>query len=623
MGKALDAGNTVLKFPGGKQASGKAISSPGLIKWPAIKGSSSATHPGFSSVVSAKEWDRELLDLDDLGTAKTTGLSLRKKPVVAQMKDVVIWCNGIDPVQVYDPTSGNVYDLGIVAPAAAPALADQGTGSFAGEYTYWYRYKRSETGEYSALSAGATHTADESSEYIRVTTVASAESGVDKIEIFRSKIGSLGIYFIKEQADTTLTFDDATADDDIDITLVPPLRPAPGGVATVPVFDYLIPYQGRLWGMVGNKVYWSEPHAPWLVPALNARSLPAVRDEGSGFAVSHDTLYVSQKRHLYRTTINNVTETGQIIPNFELVDDSTGFASQHAVTSVENTIWFVSGEGKIYQTTGSSVAQERAPNLEETLKRLFTKKLDEAVAGYAELERKVYFGVALDESTYNNVALVADLTTGTWTISDIAAESLHEYRDSDGRGRLCFGNPRGDIAQIGVGNGYGARKGTLSGSPTAGTINTLTDSTAAFDADLKGVPVTLFDAYWNVLQTNMVSTLTSTVLTTGFKWDVVPQTGHSYVVGGSFPVWKLGWIDVNFHMVLKHLLIGYKGGRGKGGIYIAKDDGEPELFDSFNFGDTGHKEIYPMLGGKRFQVTLAGFDGASPFELINVSLTIE
>ena len=95
---------------------------------------------------SAREWDRELLDLSALGTAVDTGLSVRKKPVVVQMQDLIIWCNGIDNVRVYNPTTGNVYDLGVTAPTAAPTLEDAVAGppNFEGEYVYAYRYKRSD-----------------------------------------------------------------------------------------------------------------------------------------------------------------------------------------------------------------------------------------------------------------------------------------------------------------------------------------------------------------------------------------------------------------------------------------------------------------------------------------------
>ena len=627
MGRTLDAGANVLKFPGGKASSGKAITAPGLLAWPARSGAAGVTHPGWTGTVSAQEWDRQLLDLDSLGTAIATGFSVRKKPVVVQMNDLLIWANGVDAVKVYDPAGANVYDLGVAAPAAAPTAADTGSGSFAGKYTYWYRYKRSSTGEYSALSDGVSWEASGSGTHIRVTTVASAGTDVDKTELFRSKTGHHGIYRIAEYDDTTLTYDDNTADSAINITLAPPVLPAPGGSASVPVFDEIAHYQGRLWGMINatSKVHWSESFAPWLFPAENARSLPQTRDEGTGFAVAHDQMYISQRSHLFMLANKEMDEdTGQIIPDFRLVDDSTGFASQRAACIVENTLFFMSGEGKIYQTAGASVAQERAHQIEEMLKRQFTKRLYAAEAGYAEHERKVYFAVSLDESPFNNATLVGDTTTGGWTLAEMDIESLHEFRDSDGRGRLCFGNIRGDICQVGVGNGYGARKGTLSGSPTAGTINTLSDSTAAFDADLAGVPVALFDGNNNLLQTNLIAVRDSaTALTMLERWTTVPNTAHTYVVGGQFPEWKFGVIDVNDHLVFNYMNIGYVKSRGKAGIYISVDDGPFDLVDTINLAGPGHHEAYPGLGGKRFQVAIRGFDGAAPFAITNLDMSID
>jgi len=229
----------------------------------------------------------------------------------------------------------------------------------------------------------------------------------------------------------TELYDDSTADDSIDITQVPPSLPAPGGSATVPTFDYIATYKGRLWGMVAstNKIHWSPPNAPWLFPATSARSLPMTRDEGTGFAVSGESLYVSQRRHLFM--LDNIiadTDTGEIIPSFREVDDSTGFASQRAVCVAENTLWFLSGEGKVYQTAGASVAQERAPQIEATLKRLFTKRLDQAEVEKAVAAELVKFdGVA---AAVSSTALRTDGLPDTLLMRAIL-RNFHPKRSGD------------------------------------------------------------------------------------------------------------------------------------------------------------------------------------------------
>lgn len=129
-----------------------------LLQYPEALAMGSITHPGITVTVPGTDFSRDKLDLS-IGSAITTGLTVRAKPVPVQMLDLLIWANGIDNVQVYEPTSDGVYDLGITAPSSAPTLADTGTGSFTGEYAYAYRYYRSATGEFSALSSIGTYTA--------------------------------------------------------------------------------------------------------------------------------------------------------------------------------------------------------------------------------------------------------------------------------------------------------------------------------------------------------------------------------------------------------------------------------------------------------------------------------
>lgn len=624
--------SSIVKFPGGKQSSGKGLSLSGLVKWPAIQGSSAVTHPGYSVTVPPYEWDRRLLDLDSLGAAVTTGLSIRAKPVVVQMLDLVIWANGIDAVQVYEPSSGNVYNLGIAQPAAAPGLADSaGGGTFAGDYLYWIRWYRSTTGEFSALSTEAQHTASGSNDAITVTWTDPSLTGVDKAQIFRSKTGQTGIYLVATVDITAETYDDSTADSAIDITLVPPALPAPGEPSTVPTFDYIIPYQGRLFGLdvSTNRMYWSEQNSPWLFASDSFCLVgPEDRDKLSGFGVSQERLFIFKERHTYvlASTDFMVDDTYVFVPEVRLVDDSTGAASQHAVTTVENSLMFMSGEGKIYQAPSERglVAMERSVQLEETLKGLHTNRLKAVELGYAELERKVFVAIPTGESAFNNETLVFDLTHNGWTTSDLQAESLHEYRDSDGRGRLCFGNVRGDIAQIGVGSGFGARDGTIRGTPSAGTLSTLTDSTAAFDTGVVGLPIDLFDAYWNHVQSNMIAVRNSaTQVTTLWAWKTIPDTTHHYVIGGMFPTWRTGIIEFGDWGVISMIRVNFVQSQGKGGIYVSVDDGPMELQDVIDLAGDGHHEASPMIGGKRGQIEVRGFNGASDMRVVSIDVDID
>ena len=630
---------SVVRWPSGLGTSGKAIGWTRAVRWPAAPGSVPITHPGYSVVVppDAGEWDRELLPITDLGSAIATGISLRAKPVVVQMLDMVFWCNGIDAPQIYDPSSGNVYDLGITAPAAAPGTADTGTGSFTGTYNYSVRWYRSSTGEYSAPSAIKTHTCSGSDSTVTVTWTDPSLSGVDKAQIYRSKNGGIGLYLLAEVDITAETWNDVgTADDTIDISLQPPSRPAPGASSTVPTFRWMMPYLGRMWAIAGdNTLYWSPPNAPWLFSSLSSRKIaPQDRDICTGFGVAGGVLFIGKARHMYMlANIESLqTASGEpiFLPDIRLVDDSTGFASQHAVVGVENTLIFMSGEGKIYQLPAGRglVAQERAPLLERTLKRLFTNRLSEIEIGYAEHERKVLVSCTVDEAAHNNLTLAMDMTTQGWIPYDINAEALTEFRDSDGRGRLVFGNVRGDLAQVGVGHGHGARYGTLAGTVTAATKNTLTDSTASFDAGVPGLPVHLFDSKWNLVQENMIGVRDSaTALTMVWKWKTIPDPTaetFNYVVGGILPYWRFGWMDLpDEWMGVKEITIRYVPSRGKVGVYHAINDEADVLVGTVNLSGEGIERIQVMASCYRFRTSLRGYDGASKLSLTSIEWEVE
>jgi hypothetical protein len=307
------------------------------------------------------------------------------------------------------------------------------------------------------------------------------------------------------------------------------------------------------------------------------------------------------------------------------VDDSTGFASQHACTNVENSLYFMSGEGKIYQVPSERgpVAQERSPQLEGTLKRLFTKRLEDTELAYIEHDRKVVAAVTLDENSHHTHVLVSDLTSGGWTLSDAQVESFGEFRDSDGRGRMCFGNVRGDIGQFGVGSGYGAQSGLLTGTITGATKNTLTIDLAPYWSTLSGYPVHLFDSKWNLVQTNMISREeTPTRIACVFSWDVVPDATNNtwyYVIGGCFPEWKFGWMDSDAWATLNYIQIGYVPSYGKLGVYHETEAESDRLVGTVDFSSNrGLEKVFVMRGCKRFRTTLRFFEGAAPNKIVSV-----
>jgi len=360
------------------------------------------------------------------------------------------------------------------------------------------------------------------------------------------------------------------------------------------------------------------------------RIAPQDRDVLKAFGAAGETLFFFKSRHTYYLANTDLMEgaSGELllVPDVRLADDSTGAASQNGVVSAENALYFFSGEGKVYKVPSSSggIAEEKSPFLRDILGRVFKARMTDIEGGYAELDRKILFALSLDQSPHNNAALMMDMTNESWTLLPTPIESMAELRDSDGQGKLCFGNIRGDVCQFGVGDAFGARSGSISGKVTGATINTLQDDLASFH-DIAGLPVSLFSADWELVQTNMVSSRDAQdEITLLWPWEQIPDTGTwYYLIGAMLPLWKFGWMEVGDWGTLHSVRLQFRPTYGTAGLYIAIDDGEDELVSTINLGGEGHHDAWVMLGGDRFRTSIRSFEGSGPLQLNSIIWDIE
>lgn len=605
------------------------------VKWPAIQGSL-ASFPGYQVTIPADisaNSSRNLLDLRSFSAAKKSGLNIFGRYSVAQMLDLLFFANGKDAVQIYDPVNGTVRDLGLAAPAAAPGATAGGTGSFTGTWTYAVRWQRSATGEFSALSEIATETAS-SDEYITVTWTDPTITGADVCQIFRSKTGTVGpLYLIHESDITDETYNDSTADSAIDITLIAPARPAPGGGASVPVFDFIEAYNGRLWGIFNERLYWSEANFPWLFPATNFVLVqPNDRDVVTGIKSVSGVLYIFKRRHTYVVSNieleSGIAGQGQLLlPTITMVDSATGAASEDAIVDAENALYFMSGEGKIYELTGGA-AQEIGPKLEGTLKTLFTKRLADVTGGYDEMNRKVWFSVTTGEDVHNNLCIVLDLIKGGWYLDTRLMEAIGQLRDFDGRERMVFGDLLGNVYQMGYGYSFGALSGTLYGSVTSATKNTLTVSGASFATDIAGLPITLIDSNNDVVETNVIASRDSaTALTMLFGWSETPDDTYTFAIGAAFPNWMYGYTDFDSPGLWKSINlieVAFTPTAGKAGVWMSLDEAA-EIFVGFiDLSNSRGKWTLPVFyGGNELQIRIQALDGGQNMAIHSLELDVQ
>jgi len=164
----------------------------------------------------------------------------------------------------YDGT--NWYNLGIAAPAAAPAVADGGAGVLTGTYQYVYVYVYKNVGlgyevesKASALSAEFVAAAKQ----IDVDVVASTDAQVNFIRIYRISSVAAELQRVAEIANTTTTYTDNVADNALGAAMVDRFEGEPLDASSVAVkFDGVVAWKDRLWGWKGPTLYYSKAGKP-------------------------------------------------------------------------------------------------------------------------------------------------------------------------------------------------------------------------------------------------------------------------------------------------------------------------------------------------------------------------
>lgn len=178
---------------------------------------------------------------------------------------------------------------------------------------------------------------------------------------------------------------------------------------------------------------------------------------------------------------------------------------------------------------------------------LNSEMFSQAHAVYNSQEGFYYLFCASADSEENDVVLVLDTTnedptTWDWYYYDgIKAASSTIVYDEDGVASVVIGDYQGFISKLGVGYYDSVESGTLTGTPTGSTANTLTDSGASFystGSKLLGVTVIVKNNTTGVIQKRIISSNTGTQLTVTSNWDENPGTGHTYYIGAYEFFWK-------------------------------------------------------------------------------------
>lgn len=221
-------------------------------------------------------------------------------------------------------------------------------------YAYRYAYKNSQTGHVSTASPVSDCTNSFTSRQVTLTGARSTDAQVDKVVIYRTKDGGGKYFYLTEIANPpsgNWSYTDTTADSALNAAISAALDglndPPPAGL------DNITFHLGRVWGSVGNKVYYSGggsilhgvPEEAWS--PLNFFTFPsnvkAVVPYTVGVAV-----FLGSRTYLIRGI---ETFTFYAMPWL----DNLGLASKRAVVVDGDTIYVFTTNKQLLAITGQQI----------------------------------------------------------------------------------------------------------------------------------------------------------------------------------------------------------------------------------------------------------------------------
>lgn len=167
--------------------------------------------------------------------------------------NMVYMVNGTD-AKKWDGTT--VSGIGIAAPVTGSTITPSaGTLSPTSGYRYVYCYKNSSTGHVGTASPISASTGVQTAKQFAVSYTASADTQVDKIDIFRTLDGGSTFYFLVEVTNATSSYTDSTTDANLTTSISAPVNhandPIPSGASLLTF------HMGRMFAGVNSYVYFA------------------------------------------------------------------------------------------------------------------------------------------------------------------------------------------------------------------------------------------------------------------------------------------------------------------------------------------------------------------------------
>ena len=325
--------------------------------------------------------------------------------------------------------------------------------------------------------------------------------------------------------------------------------------ASNPFATYLI----RLSPQERKILQWSEADNPEAWPPWNALSLPEDNDEITGLFARGTYLYVAERRHIWRFQFTDDPGTSG---HAFLMLDQRGAINQRCVVHADDHTYIMDETG-IYEYDGASGFEAISDPIQNIFYQdglTFTQQVDWSAdqtlwhASLDPIRTIIRWFVTMVGQPPLSWAICFNYRQKRWwleqypvAISSSCTGTLAEAPNvgiPSGYRRPLVGADARQVLVLGEGAlDLVSDDGTVSGTATAGTATTITDTSASFAANLGGVPVSIVSGT-GAGQTSLVSSSTGNTLTVVDPFDIPPDSTSVYQLGGISYAWRSGWLDV-------------------------------------------------------------------------------
>lgn len=294
-------------------------------------------------------------------------------------------------------------------------------------------------------------------------------------------------------------------------------------------------------------VYFSEPGVPDAVPRENQVPVPEDDDDLTGGMSKSSFLYFLKRRHIYRLTF-------QTDP---ALDGDAGVYLAKDRGCVNNRCWIVvGGTGYLLDNEGVHMlgGDETGESLSQAVDEIFDPagvaelrinwRVSHAFHGVYEQSKSILrWFVALDGASWPRHALCHSLRSGNWWVEAFNRPVTASCAGFlEGVPVVFLGLDHAEVAVLGDGflDGFDASAGTVRGTVTSATLQSLTDLTASFASVCVNSSVTIAQGRGKG-QSRRVVARTATRLTLDRPWSILPNTTSTYQIGGVSWIWRGPW----------------------------------------------------------------------------------